>query len=74
MKSNMQYSLLAQKVMYNTTYCYYHYNVVLGNHTYMMSSHVKLESPQFILAATGECLKIFSSQEIFFLLYRNISK
>ena len=43
--------------------------VVFGNHTYMMSPHVRLESPEFILAATGECLKNFFGQEIF-LLYR----
>ena len=59
--------------MYNATYCNYHYNVVFGNHTYIISSYVRLESPQFILAATGEWLKNFSSQEIF-LLYRKINK
>ena len=59
--------------MYSATYCNYHCNVVFGNRTYMTSSHVRLESPRFILASTGECLKNFSSQETF-LLYRKINK
>ena len=58
--------------MYNATYCNYHYNVVFDNHTYMMSSYVTLESPQFILGTTGKWLKNFSSQEIF-LLYRKLT-
>ena len=51
--------------MYNAIYCNYHYNMMFGNHTYIISLYVRLESPQFILAATGECLKNFSNQEIF---------
>ena len=51
--------------MYNAAYCNYRCNVVFGNDTYVTTC--RLESPQFILAGTGEWLKNFSSQEMFLL-------
>ena len=55
MKSNTRYSLLAQMLIYNATYYNYQYNVVFGNHLHIMSSHVRPERLQLILAATGKC-------------------
>ena len=52
--------------MHNTTYCNYYYNVVFGNYTHMLSLHAMPEILQFILATTGECLKISPAKRYFY--------